>query len=125
LVVPITAVSTSPVGQQRYTTRRADTLVTVADRFGVTVEQLRSWNHLSEGRIAAGRSLYVAEPVRLAPGVHTSRGRKTYGSSRYSAGKSHYGKSASSTASGSTHGASSAHATTNSSSKKSTKKRSR
>ena len=52
---------------QRYTTRRGDTLVTVADRFGVGVEDLRAWNHLSSNKLTPGRSLYVAEPVRLAP----------------------------------------------------------
>jgi membrane-bound lytic murein transglycosylase D len=63
LVIPVAGVS----GQQRYRTRRGDTLVTVADRFGVSVEDLRSWNHLSSNRVAPGRTLYVAEPVRLAP----------------------------------------------------------
>jgi membrane-bound lytic murein transglycosylase D len=63
LVIPM-ATST---GQQRYRTRRGDTLVTVADRFGVSVEDLRAWNHLSSNRLAPGRTLYVAEPVRLAP----------------------------------------------------------
>ena len=94
LVVPVAAPSSVP-SQQRYTTRRSDTLVTVADRFGVTVEQLRSWNHLTDGRIAAGRSLYVAQPVRLAPGTHVTRGRK--GSKRSTApsphGRSTAGKS--------------------------------
>ncbi len=74
LVVPIAA-SGNARGQQRYTVRRSDTLVRVADRFGVTVEQLRSWNHLSNGRMAAGGVIYVAEPVRLAPGMHATRGR--------------------------------------------------
>jgi membrane-bound lytic murein transglycosylase D len=82
LVVPVASVATSTEGQQRYTMRRSDTLVTVADRFGITVEQLRSWNHLAEGRVTAGRSLYVAEPVRLAPGTHATRGRKVRGSSK-------------------------------------------
>src|SRR5215472_839104 len=64
LVVPVA----TPGGrQQRYTARRGDTLVTVADRFGVSVEDLRGWNHLSSNRLAPGRSLYVSEPVRLAP----------------------------------------------------------
>jgi membrane-bound lytic murein transglycosylase D len=66
LVIPVAAGSAS-TGQQRYTLRRGDTLVTVADRFGVSVEQLRSWNRLTSGRVAPGRSLYVVEPVRLAP----------------------------------------------------------
>jgi membrane-bound lytic murein transglycosylase D len=75
LVVPVEAVSASP-GQQRYTLRRGDTLVTVADRFGITVEQLREWNRLSSSRVSPGRSLYVVEPVRLAPGMHLSRRRR-------------------------------------------------
>lgn len=74
LVIPV---ATSTGKQQRYKTRRGDTLVTVADRFGVSVEDLRSWNHLSSNSLTAGRTLYVAEPVRLAPAAHArvSRGR--------------------------------------------------
>jgi membrane-bound lytic murein transglycosylase D len=56
--------------------RRGDTLVTVADRFGVTVENLRAWNHLSSNRLAAGHTLYVTEPVRLAPTARIRRGRR-------------------------------------------------
>jgi len=74
LVVPVEVVS-APAGQQRYTLRRGDTLVTVADRFGITVEQLREWNRLSSSRVSPGRSLYVVEPIRLAPGMHLSRRR--------------------------------------------------
>jgi membrane-bound lytic murein transglycosylase D len=76
LVIPVAASNTALPGQQRYTLRAADTLVTVADRFGVTVEQLRTWNHLASSRVAAGRSLYVAEPIRLAPETHSRRGRR-------------------------------------------------
>jgi membrane-bound lytic murein transglycosylase D len=47
--------------------RRGDTLVTVADRFGVSVEELRRWNHLSSNVVKPGSSLAVAEPVKLAP----------------------------------------------------------
>jgi membrane-bound lytic murein transglycosylase D len=73
LVIPIAASRSLPPGQ-RYKVSRSDTLVTVADRFGVTVEQLRSWNHLSSSRIAPGRSLYVVEPIRLAPKTRARRG---------------------------------------------------
>ncbi len=69
LVIPITASSHLSPGQ-RYTMRRNDTLVTVADRFGVTVEQLRAWNHLSSNHVPPGHSLYVVEPIRLAPTTH-------------------------------------------------------
>jgi membrane-bound lytic murein transglycosylase D len=80
LVIPIAASSRLSPGQ-RYTMRRNDTLVTVADRFGVTVEQLRQWNHLSSSRVSPGRSLYVVEPIRLAPETHIRRGRHARGAS--------------------------------------------
>jgi membrane-bound lytic murein transglycosylase D len=92
LVVPVASVASS-AGQTKYTLRRTDTLVTVADRFGITVQQLRSWNHLTAAHVAPGRSLYVAEPVRLAPGTHTTRGRKAKtGSKQSSASHSSGGK---------------------------------
>jgi membrane-bound lytic murein transglycosylase D len=75
LVIPIAA-PTLAAGQQRYTLRAHDTLITVADRFGISVEQLRSWNHLSSNRVSPGRSLYVVEPIRLAPGARSTRGRR-------------------------------------------------
>jgi membrane-bound lytic murein transglycosylase D len=71
LIIPVAA-SVSPA-EMRYKVRAHDTLVTVADRFGVTVEQLRTWNHLSSSRVPAGRTIYVAEPVRLAPASTRSR----------------------------------------------------
>jgi membrane-bound lytic murein transglycosylase D len=74
LVLPIAAIASSH-GQARYTMRRNDTLVAIADRFGVSVEQLRGWNNLSSSRVAPGRSLYVAEPIRLAPTSRAARGK--------------------------------------------------
>jgi membrane-bound lytic murein transglycosylase D len=74
LVVPVaTAASVHP---QRYTVRRGDTLITVADRFGVSVEELHRWNHLSSNAIAPGRAITVAEPVKLAPGMRV-RGKSS------------------------------------------------
>jgi len=79
LVIPVASAVTS-AGPQRYAVRRGDTLITVADRFGVSVEQLRHWNHLSSNAMRPGATLTVAEPVKLAPGMRarnkTSR-RKT------------------------------------------------
>jgi membrane-bound lytic murein transglycosylase D len=69
LVIPI-ASAVANAGPQRYSVRRGDTLVTVADRFGVSVEQLRRWNHLSSNVVKPGSSLAVAEPVKLAPVTH-------------------------------------------------------
>lgn len=88
LVIPVAAAASAGTGQQRYKVRRGDTLVTIADRFGVTVEQLRSWNGAVSAHPAVGKSLYVAEPVRLAPsgGGRRRRGHAAHkASSRSSA----------------------------------------
>jgi membrane-bound lytic murein transglycosylase D len=66
LVIPV-APATAPVSRSSlYRARRGDSLVTVADRFGVTVEDLKRWNHLKTAAIAPGRSLYVAEPAHVS-----------------------------------------------------------
>ena len=78
LVVPLATVTANGAHPQRYTVRRGDTLVTVADRFNVSVEELRRWNKLSARAVSPGRTLAVAEPMRLAPTAHL-RGRKTRG----------------------------------------------
>jgi membrane-bound lytic murein transglycosylase D len=72
LVVPVVAVQSS-AHAQRYVVRRGETLVAVADRFNVSVEDLRGWNHLSANTVRAGQSLNVAEPVRLAPSMRSRR----------------------------------------------------
>ncbi len=97
LVVPVASVAASGSRPQRYRTRRGDTLVTVADRFNVSVEELRRWNHLSSSGVGAGRLLAVSEPVRMAATAHLrGKGRggrrgsssKTRGDSRTSTGRS-------------------------------------
>ncbi len=79
LVIPI-ANAVANAGPQRYSVRRGDTLVTVADRFGVSVEELRRWNHLSSSVPKAGTSLAVTEPVKLAPSTRV-RSRASRGKS--------------------------------------------
>jgi membrane-bound lytic murein transglycosylase D len=82
LVVPV-ANSAAGAGPQRYGVRRGDTLITVADRFGVSVEELRRWNHLSSNVVKPGSSLAVAEPVKLAPVTHVrNRGARGKNSAR-------------------------------------------
>ncbi len=95
LVIPVEPASIRRAGVQRYKLRRGDSLVTVADRFGVTVEQLRAWNHLSAGRLTSGRAIYVSEPVRLAPGSRSSRvhlGRSASPPGGHSRSASHKGR---------------------------------
>jgi membrane-bound lytic murein transglycosylase D len=48
-----------------YTARRGDTLVSIADRFGVSLSQLRRWNNLSGFKVAPGRRLRIAEPAHV------------------------------------------------------------
>jgi membrane-bound lytic murein transglycosylase D len=56
-----------------YTVRRGETLVTVADRFGVSLSQLRRWNGITGYKVEPGRRLKVAEPVTVS---HASRSRR-------------------------------------------------
>lgn len=99
LIVPV-AGSSAVAGQQRYTPRRSDTLVSIADRFGITVDDLKRWNHITSNRVTAGKSIYVAEPIRLAPsGSRSSRRSHTssgHSSSHHSSSKSKASRSSSS-----------------------------
>jgi membrane-bound lytic murein transglycosylase D len=77
LVIPVAPVSSAAsIRNSIYVVRRGDTLITIADRFGVSVAQLRRWNHLADARPAAGRRLNVAEPA------HISQIGRTRGNSR-------------------------------------------
>ncbi|HEY0339907.1 MAG TPA: transglycosylase SLT domain-containing protein [Steroidobacteraceae bacterium] len=120
LVIPIAASSHLTPGA-RYTMRRNDTLVTVADRFGVTVEQLRAWNHLSSNHVAPGHSLYVVEPIRLAPATHEHRHHAGAIGSHSSSGTHHGHAEQHSSA----HSASHAHTTTTEKKKSKSKKSSK
>jgi membrane-bound lytic murein transglycosylase D len=67
LIVPVPAVASSSAARStRYVAKKGDTLVTLADRFNVSVDDLRSWNRLKGTTIAPGHSLYVSEPARVA-----------------------------------------------------------
>lgn len=67
LVVPTAPVATRSAHTMLYTVRRGDTLVSIADRFGVSLEQLRRWNHIRSGtKVPVGRRLHVAEPATTA-----------------------------------------------------------
>jgi membrane-bound lytic murein transglycosylase D len=74
LVVPVAAASASAARSTRYTARKGDTLVTVADRFNVSVDDLRGWNHLKGAALTPGHTLYVSEPARVASTHTHSRG---------------------------------------------------
>ncbi len=46
LVVPVAPVAARRSHTLLYTARRGDTLVSIADRFGVSLDQLRRWNKI-------------------------------------------------------------------------------
>jgi membrane-bound lytic murein transglycosylase D len=66
LVVPVPPAAEPLARTRLYTVRRSDTLVTIADRFGVSLSQLRRWNAIPSGiRVQPGRRLRVAEPAAV------------------------------------------------------------
>jgi membrane-bound lytic murein transglycosylase D len=113
LVVPVASVTTA-AAPQRYTVRHGDTLVTVADRFNVSVEQLRKWNNnLVAKSVVPGRSLYVAEPVHLGPATRIRARTRSTGKQSSTHGKTASSGAASSTkSSGAASSKASTHTTT-------------
>jgi membrane-bound lytic murein transglycosylase D len=84
LVVPLAPTAVPATRMVMYTARKGDTLVTIADRFGVSLNQLRRWNKMEGVKVEAGRRLHVAEPAISASTTHKSHratpGVKTEGS---------------------------------------------
>jgi membrane-bound lytic murein transglycosylase D len=78
LVVPVPLAAEPLAGIRLYTVRRGDTLVTIADRFGVSLSQLRRWNSIPSGiRVDPGRRLRVAEPAPVRTASTRRRGSST------------------------------------------------
>ena len=82
LVVPVPPQLEPSYRTRLYIVRRGDTLITIADRFGVSLSELRRWNRLGASiRLPAGRRLRVAEPVyRSRRAVHRRVSRRRAGS---------------------------------------------
>jgi membrane-bound lytic murein transglycosylase D len=54
LVIPVPPAAAPSTRMVLYTARRGDTLVTIADRFGVSLAQLRRWNSVTGTRVEPG-----------------------------------------------------------------------
>jgi membrane-bound lytic murein transglycosylase D len=94
LIVPVTpARAESGAHASVYKTRRGDTLVTIADQFGVTVDELQQWNHITARSLTSGRRLYVAAPAHITHNARGARVREARGSAHAShrgeTGKTH------------------------------------
>ncbi len=79
LLVP-TAPVAEPVHTRIYIVRRGDTLVTISDRFGVSLNQLRRWNRITGIKVQPGLRLHVADPAsvpRTAAHAHHKTGART------------------------------------------------
>ena len=70
LVIPAAAAAAPSSRTALYVTRKGDTLVTIADRFGVSLTDLRNWNKITGTKVEPGRRLHVAEPAGTS---HVSR----------------------------------------------------
>jgi membrane-bound lytic murein transglycosylase D len=75
LIIPVVAARGFAGGRTTvYKVRHGDTTVTIADQFGITVDELEQWNHLTARSLTVGRKLYVAEPAHIAHvAAHPSR----------------------------------------------------
>ncbi|MCU1309999.1 MAG: Lytic transglycosylase, catalytic [Candidatus Angelobacter sp.] len=70
LVIPVTAGKKPVEGTgsfskhaTHYKVRKGDTVLSVADDFGVPPEKVRKWNHLKGNSLRAGRGLLIYKPV--------------------------------------------------------------
>lgn len=59
LYVRETTVARADSGPMSYRIRRGDTLSKIAHRFGVTIQDIRQWNHMSSDHIVAGQRITI------------------------------------------------------------------
>jgi len=65
LVVPVPPSAAPLASTLLYTARKGDTLVTISDRFGVSLNQLRRWNKITGIKVQPGQRLHVADPTSI------------------------------------------------------------
>jgi membrane-bound lytic murein transglycosylase D len=76
LLVPTLPVAEPVTHPRLYTVHKGDTLVTISDRFGVSLNQLRRWNKITGIKVQPGQRLYVADPA-TAPRTSARAHRST------------------------------------------------
>jgi membrane-bound lytic murein transglycosylase D len=73
LIVPVPPSAAPSAHMILYTARKGDTLVTIADRFGVSLSQLRRWNKITGVKVQPGQRLHVAEPASVSHAARAHR----------------------------------------------------
>ncbi|MDR3775341.1 MAG: transglycosylase SLT domain-containing protein [Terracidiphilus sp.] len=73
LVIPVAPAAAPASRMLLYTARKGDTLVTIADRFGVSLDQLRHWNKITGTKVEPGRRLHVAEAANVPHATRSHR----------------------------------------------------
>lgn len=97
LIIPVNSVRSAPVTGKltfsrkptRYVAHRGDTIVSVADNFGVPPEKIRSWNHLSGNEIHKGKVLVIYRPLQSAESAAINRPYMSHSERRRSHQSSH------------------------------------
>jgi len=77
LAIPVAPVAAGSTHMMLYTARRGDTLVTIADRFGVSLTQLRAWNKMTGVKVDPGRRLHIAEPAGTSRATASHRAQSS------------------------------------------------
>jgi membrane-bound lytic murein transglycosylase D len=77
LLVPAQPTAEPVTHPRVYTARKGDTLVTISDRFGVSLTQLRRWNKITGTKVPPGQRMYVADPA-TAPHTAARAHRNTH-----------------------------------------------
>jgi membrane-bound lytic murein transglycosylase D len=84
LIIPVAAGKHFPGGigamhfssrPTRYKVRRGDTVLSIADDFGVPADKLRRWNRLKGNSLRAGRTLVIYRPVAQPEVASKSKGK--------------------------------------------------
>jgi membrane-bound lytic murein transglycosylase D len=70
LIAPVAPMAEPSAHAKLYTVRKGDTLVTIADRYGVSLTQLRNWNRMNGIKVSPGQRLRVAEPSSGSSSKH-------------------------------------------------------
>jgi membrane-bound lytic murein transglycosylase D len=84
LVIPISKASSTSARfsnkPTRYKIRKGDTVLSIADDFGVPADKLRKWNRIKGNNLRAGRTLVIYKPLaegQIEPAVARKKSKKT------------------------------------------------